>query len=62
MKITLKAARVNAGYTLAQAAKLLDVSEQTIINWEKGRNYPDVRKVMKIEDTYGVPYRDILFE
>lgn len=62
MKITLRAARVNAGLTLAQAAKLLDVSEQTIINWEKGRNYPDVRKVMKIEDVYGVPYREIIFE
>lgn len=62
MKITLRAARVNAGLTLAEAAKLLEVSEQTIINWEKGRNYPDVRKVMKIEDTYGVPYREIIFE
>lgn len=62
MKITLRAARVNAGLTLAQAAKLLDVSEQTIINWEKGRNYPDVRKVMKIEDVYGVPYSEIIFE
>lgn len=60
--LTLKAARVNAGYTQEAAAKLLGVSEQTVVNWEKLRSFPDVRMVRKIEDLYGVPYRDIIFE
>lgn len=61
MKITLKAARINAGYTQKQAADELDVSKDTISNWERGKNFPDVLDLKKIEDLYGVPYKDIIF-
>lgn len=33
-KLTLKAARVNAGLTQKELAKLMGKSETTIINWE----------------------------
>ena len=36
-KITLAAARVNAGMTQADIAKKMKVSKSTIINWEKGK-------------------------
>lgn len=39
-KITLKAARVNAKLSQAQAAEKLGVSEVTIRNWEKGVTFP----------------------
>lgn len=34
-KITLKAARVNAGYTLEEASKKLGIARSTLFNWEK---------------------------
>lgn len=36
-KITMKAARVNAGYTQEAMAKLLDVTRVTYIKWENGK-------------------------
>ena len=36
LKISLSAARVNAGLTLEQACKRLKVSKNTLIKWEKG--------------------------
>lgn len=37
MKITLKAARINAGLTQKELAKKLGRSESTIVNWETGK-------------------------
>lgn len=37
MKITLKAARVNAGLTQAQLGKKLGVSRGLVNGWEKGK-------------------------
>lgn len=42
MQITLKAARVNAGFTQEEVAKRLKKNKQTIVNWELGRTIPDV--------------------
>ena len=36
MKLSLKSARVNAGYTQTDVAKLLGKHPSTILNWEKG--------------------------
>lgn len=36
-KITLEAARVNAGLTQADLAEKMEVSRQSIIDWEKGK-------------------------
>ena len=37
MKISLKAARVNANLTQGDVAKRLKKSVQTIVNWENGK-------------------------
>jgi DNA-binding XRE family transcriptional regulator len=37
LKITLAAARVNAGLTQSEVASIMHVSKQSIINWEKGK-------------------------
>jgi DNA-binding XRE family transcriptional regulator len=60
-KITLKAARVNAGYTQKEAAKLLDVSNKTLCKWEKGSSFPNAEKVAKICSLYSIPYDNISF-
>lgn len=36
LKLTLKAARVNAGLTQKELAALMGISETTMIKWEKG--------------------------
>lgn len=36
-KITLAAARVNAGMTQEEVAKEMHVSKNTIVNWENGK-------------------------
>lgn len=36
-KVSLAAARVNAKMTQEDVAKEMDVTKQTIINWEKGK-------------------------
>lgn len=61
MKITLRAARINAGLTQSEAAKKLDVSKDSISNWERGKTFPDVSLLKKIESLYGVDYKDIIF-
>ena len=57
--ITLRAARVNAGYTQIRAAKKLGISVYTLANYERGNTFPDVPILKKIECLYKVPYKDI---
>lgn len=61
MAITLKAARVNKGLTQAQAAEILGVSADIISNWERGKSFPKVPEIQRIETLYGVNYADIIF-
>lgn len=61
MQLTLKAARVNKGYTQTEAAILLETTKDVISNWERGISFPDVRMLKKIEIVYGVTYQDLIF-
>lgn len=59
--MTLKAARVNAGFTQEKAAELLGVSSRTIMLWEMGKTFPNVPAIEKIQKLYDVSYSDIIF-
>ena len=59
--ISLKAARVNAGFTQKEAAKQLEIGESTLIKYEKGETFPTVPIIKRIEALYRVPYRKIIF-
>lgn len=61
MKITLKAARVSKGLTQKDAAKLIGITVETLANYEKGKTYPDIPILKKIEDTYDVKYNQLIF-
>lgn len=61
-KITLRAARVNAGLTLEAAAKKIGVNSDTLSRWEKGKTHPDVLQFKTIERTYKIKYANIAFE
>lgn len=61
LMITLSAARVNAGLTMDQACKLLKVSKNTLIKWEKGASCPTWDKVQLIGEVYRFPIDHIIF-
>ncbi len=61
MAITLKAARVNKDLTQREAADLLEISESTLFNYEKGKTFPPQDIIVKIEELYGMAYNDIIF-
>lgn len=60
-KITLRALRVNARLTQAEAAEKLGVTQKTLSNWENGITYPDQPAIEKICEIYGVTYDCINF-
>lgn len=59
-QISLKAARVNAGYTIHQAAKELGISHGTLVKWEKQPGGVTVDQQRKIESVYNYP-TDLIF-
>ena len=61
MAITLKSARVNKGFTQVKAAELIGITVDTLSNYERGKSFPDVPIIKKIEEVYGVPYNDLIF-
>lgn len=61
MGITLKAARVNVGMTQREAAEALDVSRETLQNYEAGKRFPSVPTIKKMEDLYKIPYANLIF-
>lgn len=61
MPMTLKSARVNKGLTQVQAAKEIGVTVDTLSNYERGKSFPDVPVIQRIEAVYGVPYSELIF-
>lgn len=61
MKVTLKAARVNANMTQDEVAKKVNKSKNTIQNYESGKSIPDVEMGKKLAAIYGVTVDDIIF-
>lgn len=60
-KMSLKAARVNAGLSQIEAAKALGVSNKTLWKWEKGISLPDVIIAFELCELYGVELDSIIF-
>ena len=55
LRISLEAARVNAGLTQKELAKELGISNVTVINWEKGVTEPPLSQIRKISQLSGIP-------
>lgn len=62
LKITLAAARVNAGLTQKQLAEKCFVSEATIVSWEAGKSLPNTKKLPLLEQALGLSLNHIRFE
>lgn len=61
MKMTLKTARELAGLTQFAAAQLIGVNVDTLGNYERGKYYPDIPTLRKIESVYQVHYDQLIF-
>lgn len=61
MAMTLKAARINKGLSQKEAATQIGISPYTLGNYERGKSYPDVLIIKRIEKAYGIKYEDIIF-
>lgn len=60
-RMTLKNARELRGLKQYQAAKILGISVDTLSNYERGKSYPDIPVLRKIEKLYGIKYAQIIF-
>lgn len=55
LRISLEAARVNAGLTQKELAEELGISNVTVVNWEKGVTEPTLSQFRKISQLSGIP-------
>ena len=56
----LKNARIEAGLTQEKAAEKINVSRQTISNWENEKSYPDIISVIALSELYSVSLDELL--
>lgn len=59
-KVTLTAARINAGYTLDDVCRITGRSRQTVINWEKGRSRISIPDADFLVRLYKVPIDSLI--
>jgi len=55
IKISIAAARVNAGLTQKELATACKVSESTVISWEQGKTCPHIKRLPLLEKAFGIP-------
>jgi len=55
IKISLVAARINAGLTQEEVAKKLSINKKTVANWESGKTIPDINQFRKLCALYNMP-------
>ena len=55
-KISMKAARINKGYSQDKAAFLLGISKATLVNYEKGYTAPKLKVAKMMATLYGIPF------
>jgi len=53
-KISLRAARVDAGLTQKAAATAIGVTERTLSKWENGITYPNGAQLVGLGNLYGI--------
>jgi len=58
---TLRVAREKAGFNQKDAAYMLDISPDTLRNYESGKTQPDALMIKKFESLYHVPYENLIF-
>ena len=61
MKVTLKTARELNKLTQDEAALKIGIGPDCLSSYERGRTYPNIPVLRRIEAVYGVKYNQIIF-
>lgn len=56
----LREARTASGLSQENVAERINVSRQTISNWETEKTYPDIISVIKLSDLYSISLDELL--
>lgn len=56
----LKARRNELHLTQDQVAESLGITRQTMSNWENGRSYPDIERVIRLSELYALSLDELL--
>ena len=56
----LKDARMRTGFTQESVAEKVNVSRQTISNWENEKSYPDIISVIELSNLYSISLDELL--
>ena len=56
----LKDARMRAGMTQEKVAEEIQVTRQTISNWENEKSFPDIVSVIRLSSLYGISLDQLL--
>lgn len=59
MKVSLKALRVNANMNQKEVAAIMNISPNTLINWENNYTSPDALQLLKLCTIYKCTMDDI---
>lgn len=59
---TIAALRRKSGYTQAQLAEMLNISNKTVSKWENGQGYPDIVYLPALAKCFGISVDDLLSE
>lgn len=59
MKISIKGARIECHMTQKQVAKAMEVTKETISNWERGKTAPTAPQLLLLCELYQVAVSDI---
>ena len=59
MKVTIEAARVNAGLTQSEAALRANINKKTLSDYERGKRHPKVDMLNTLCQVYGCTIDDI---
>lgn len=60
MVISLKAARVNAGYTLVDLAEKMNTTSKTVSNWENGKTAIPMHKFTEFCSICDIPQDNVI--
>lgn len=54
-RVTLRAARVNAGMSTTDVCKEMKIGNQTLTNMENGRLLPTTERLLRLAELYNTP-------
>lgn len=57
--ISLRAMRIDRGFSLRDLAKKCGVNPETIASWERGNSFPNVPYIIKLEGALACRFDDI---